>query len=60
MKVLGFMTIHYGLEYLKQSLLSVVNHVDEMVVAYSKYPSHGQHTKQECPDKEEDILAVIE
>ena len=27
MKVLGFMTIHYGLEYLKESLLSIKDHV---------------------------------
>lgn len=58
MKVLGFMTIHYGVEYLKESLQSVVNHVDEMVVAYTKHPSHGRTTKNVCPDSEEDIFLI--
>lgn len=58
MKVLGFITIHYGKEYLKESLFSVVSHVDKMVVAYSKYPSHGHGTKRECPDSEEEIYKI--
>jgi len=58
MKTLGFMTIHYGVEYLKESLLSVVDHVDEMVIAYSKNPSHGHGTKHACPDSEEDIIKI--
>lgn len=58
MKVLGFMTIHYGKEYLKQSLQSVVNHVDEMVVSYSRLPSHGHATTKVCPDSEEEIFLI--
>lgn len=58
MKVLGFLTIHYGKEYLRESLLSVVNYVDEMVVAYSKYPSHGQRVRDTCPDTEEEIFII--
>lgn len=58
MKVLGFMTIHYGKEYLKESLLSVRDHVKEMVVAYSKNPSHGNGVKQQCPDTEEEIFLI--
>lgn len=58
MKVLGFMTVHYGKEYLRESLLSVVNYVNEMVIAYSKYPSHGQRVKQTCPDTEEEIFLI--
>lgn len=58
MKVLGFMTIHYGKEYLKESLLSIRDHVDEMVVAYTKNPSHGVSVKQECPDTEDEIFLI--
>lgn len=57
-KVLGFMTIHYAGDYLKESLLSVVDHVDKMVIAYSKYGSQGHHTNAQCPDSEEDIFAI--
>jgi hypothetical protein len=38
-KVLGFMTIHYAGDYLREALMSVVEHVDKMVIAYSMMPS---------------------
>lgn len=60
MKVLGFMTIHYGKEYLRESLLSVRDHVDEMAIAYTKYPSHGQQVKEDCPDTEEEIFTICQ
>jgi hypothetical protein len=55
-KVLGFMTIHYAGDYLEASLLSVVNYVDKMVIAYSKQPSQGHGTDIQCPDTEEYIF----
>lgn len=58
MKAIGFLSIHYGKEYLRESLMSIINHVEEMVVAYSKYPSHGQRVKQDCPDTEEEIFLI--
>lgn len=60
MKVLGFMTIHYGLEYLKESLLSIRDHVEGMVVSYVHKPSHGFKTILDCPDKAEDIRNVCQ
>ena len=57
-KVLGFMTIHYGGAYLREALLSVVDHVDKMVIAYSRQPSQGHGTNKECPDKENDIYFI--
>lgn len=60
MKVLGFMTIHYGLEYLKESLLSIKDHVEGMVISYVHKPSHGFKTILDCPDKAEDIRKVCE
>ena len=60
MKVLGFMPIHYGIEYLKESLLSIRDHVDGMVVSYTHKPSHGFKTILECPDKAEDIRKICE
>jgi len=59
-KVLGFMTIHYAGDYLKESLLSVVDHVDKMVIAYSKYGSQGHHTDIPCPDSEDYIYAICQ
>jgi hypothetical protein len=57
-KVLGFMTIHYAGDYLKESLLSVVDHVDKMVIAYSKQPSQGHGTDLTCPDSEKYIFEI--
>ena len=55
-KVLGFMTIHYAGDYLREALMSVVDHVDKMVIAYSKQPSQGHGTQMECPDNEQYIF----
>jgi hypothetical protein len=60
MKVLGFMTIHYGIEYLKESLTSIKDHVDAMVISYTHKPSHGFKTILDCPDKAEDIKKICE
>lgn len=58
MKTLGFMTILYGKEYLEASLLSIKNHVEKMVVAYSEKGSHGFHSPDQCPDSEQDIYSI--
>lgn len=49
-KVLGFMTLFYGKEYLRESLLSIRDHVDKMVIAYTINPSHGFGTSAKNPD----------
>lgn len=51
-RTLGFMTLHYGKEYLKESLLSIKGSVDKMVISYVRYPSHGTGTNIPCPDEE--------
>jgi hypothetical protein len=58
MKVLGFISIMYGKEYLKESLLSIRDHVDKMVVAYTYNPSHGHRTTLKCPDSVDEIHAI--
>jgi hypothetical protein len=59
-KVLGFMTLHYGGDYLKEALLSVVDHVDKFVVAYSYGPSQGHSNNTPCPDKRDDLLSICQ
>jgi hypothetical protein len=58
MKVLGFMPIHYGKEYLKESLLSIVNHCEKVVVAYTQQGSHGYASNEVCPDSKEEIYKI--
>lgn len=55
-KVLGYMCVHYAGDYLKESLLSVKDHVDKMVISYSKYGSQGHRTDKPCPDSEKYIF----
>lgn len=58
MRVLGFTSILYGKEYLKESLLSIRDHVDKMVVAYTYNPSHGHATSIPCPESVDEIHAI--
>ena len=59
-KVLGFMTIHYAGDYLREALMSVVDHVDKMVIAYSMMPSQGHATQLQCPDSEGYIFSICQ
>lgn len=54
------MPLFYGKEYLKESLESVVNHVDKFVVLYTNIPSYGFSTTIKCPDTEEELRAIAE
>lgn len=59
-KVLGFMCIHYSGDYLKEALLSVMDHVDKMVISYSHKPSQGQGNGSPVPDSKEYIQGVCQ
>lgn len=60
MRVLGFLPIYYGREYLKESLLSIRDHCEKVVVAYTHKPSHGHDSGQPCPDNYIDIKSTCE
>lgn len=57
-KILGFMTLYYGAEYLEASLLSVKEHVDKMVISYTGKPSHGINHNEPCPDTEIELYEI--
>lgn len=59
-KILGYAPIYYGKEYLRESLGSVVNHVDKFVVLYTDQPSYGHGTTLQCPDSEAELRAIAE
>ena len=54
------MTLFYGKEYLRQSLLSVKNHVDKMVIAYTRNPSHGFNSRLKNPDSENEMRLIAQ
>lgn len=58
MKVIGFCPIFYGKEYLKESLQSIKEHCEKVVVAYTPRPSHGFGTTDTCPDTREEIYNI--
>lgn len=58
MKVLGFMPLHYGKEYLREALMSVNPLIEKMVIAYSSKPSYGSGADIECPDKADDLFRI--
>ena len=49
-KVLGFCTVHYSGDYMREALISVEPFVDKMVIAYSEKPSQGHSNNLPCPD----------
>lgn len=59
-KILAFLPIHYGTEYLECCLLSIRDHVDKVHVAYSRKPSHSFRTGEKCKDTEEEIFAICQ
>lgn len=60
MKTLGYMPLHYGRDFLRESLLSVLNFVDKFVILYSPRPSYGFQTGITCPDTEAALRAIAE
>lgn len=60
MRVLGFMTLFYGKEYLKESLLSIRDHVEKVVIAYTPNPSHGHGTSAINPDSKDDLFNIAQ
>lgn len=58
MKVLGFMPIHYGKEYLEASLKSIVDECEKVLIAYTPNPSHGFSSINYCPDSKDDIYNI--
>lgn len=50
MKVIGYMALHYGLEYIQYAIRSVIDQVDEFWVLYTPFGSHGHVSSVRCPE----------
>lgn len=55
MKVLSYIPLHYGKEYLSEAIKSVHDHVDKIIVLYTPKPSFGFSTELQCPDRIEEL-----
>jgi hypothetical protein len=58
-KVLAYIPLHYGKEYLKESILAIQNHVEKIIVLYTPIPSQGFGTTVTCPDTKEELQAIV-
>lgn len=59
-KILGYTPLLYGKEYLRESLLSIRDHVDKHVILYTTQPSFGHGTESSCPDSEAEMKTIAE
>ena len=55
-KVLAYVILHYGADYLKYAIQSVYPVVDEILILYTDKPSHGHETNMVCPDDQETLM----
>lgn len=58
MRTIGYMCLAYGKEYLKESLLSVRDHVEKFVVLYTPTGSQGKRTSDPFPDTKEELFDI--
>jgi len=59
-RIVAFMALHYGLEYIQQAIQSVQHAVDCFVVCYSPIGSHGHKTAIACPETEKELIAAAQ
>jgi len=59
-KVIGYCPLHYGKDYLRESLESVIDLCDKFVVLYTPSPSYSYGTTATCPESEEELKAIAE
>lgn len=58
MKVVGFTALHYGRDYLRYAIASIIDHIDEYHVAYSAIGSHGHRTQIRCPETRDELYSI--
>ena len=60
MKTLAYYPILYGSEYLEYSLISIRDHVDQIIILYSSKPTYGHEGNVANPDSKQDILEITQ
>lgn len=58
MRVLAYYPLHYGKEYLRESILSINDHVEKIVILYSSKPTFGFSTNVDCPESEQELMSI--
>jgi len=60
MKVVGFVALHYGTDYLGWAIRSIIDHIDELHIAYTAIGSHGHRTTIPCPETRDELFAIAQ
>jgi hypothetical protein len=57
-RIIAYMIVHYGVDYIPYALRSIIDHVDQVIILYTSHPSHGHSTTAQCPETKEEIWAA--
>lgn len=60
MKVVAFATLHYGLDFLRESVRSVIDAVSEFWFIYTPTPTFGFQTDAVCPEHAYDLYEAAQ
>lgn len=60
MNISSYMLLHYGKDWMKEAIASVLPFVDDVWIFYSEQPSFGRLSHIPCPDKKEDLKAIAD
>jgi hypothetical protein len=55
MRIAAYIPLHYGLEYLKESIQAIEPFVEVIYIIYTKIPSFGFSTTMKCPETEKEL-----
>jgi hypothetical protein len=56
MRVLAYIPLHYGKEYLSEAIKSIHDSVEKIIILYTDKPSFGYSTGLPCPDTREEMF----
>lgn len=58
MRVVAYIALHYGADYLHHAIRSIIDDVHEVIVLYTAQGSHGHRTDTICPDTREQLIDI--
>ena len=57
-KVLAYIPLHYGAEYLDAAIRAVSPCVDQILILYTSRPSYGHSSGEDCPETQEQLRDI--
>ena len=58
MKIIAYMPLHYGREYLKESIQSIEPFIDKLMIFYTHSPSYGHRSTVPVPETEDELRTI--